>query len=195
MQKTAIEASKSSTPQTPIWVNGGKELIRVGRIVRSHGISGEVELQFSDDAFDRGSAEYFVLEVEGIFVPFFWEEYRFKNNTTIILKLEGYDSDSSAKKLVGLSAYYPAEALPDDDKPGLTSMQALVGMTLQNQNLQDIGVITSVDDSTSNILLYITTPQDKELIIPFHDDFLLQFDYKKRTLRMDIPHGILNINE
>ena len=182
MQKTAIEASKSSTPQTPIWVNGGKELIRVGRIVRSHGISGEVELQFSDDAFDRGSAEYFVLEVEGIFVPFFWEEYRFKNNTAIILKLEGYDSDSSAKELVGLSAYYPTEALPDEDKPGLTSMQALVGMT-------------SVDDSTSNILLYITTPQDKELIIPFHDDFLLQFDYKKRTLRMDIPHGILNINE
>lgn len=182
-------------PKRPQWADNGKGLIRIGKIVRTHGIAGEVEVQFSDDAFDRGNAEFFVLEIEGIFVPFFWEEYRFKNNASIILKLEDYNTDADAKKIVGLTAYYPIDALPDDEEPQLSSVRALTGFTLEDAEGTEVGTIDYVDDSTSNILLYVLAANGKEIVVPFHEDLLHGFDYRKRILRLKIPEGILNAND
>ena len=54
-----------------------EDVYLIGRLTRTHGIKGEMELQFTDDAFDRGEVDYVVLLLDGIFVPFFFEEYRF----------------------------------------------------------------------------------------------------------------------
>ena len=183
------------SPKRPQWADNGKGLIRIGKIARTHGIAGEVELQFSDDAFDRGNAEFFVLDIEGLFVPFFWEEYRFKNNSSIILKLEDYNTDADAKKIVGLTAYYPIDALPDGEEQQLSSVRALSGFTLENAEGTEVGIIDYVDDSTSNILLYVLAANGKELVVPFHEDFLHEYDYRKHTLRLKIPEGILNVND
>ena len=48
-----------------------EEIINIGRITKSRGIRGEVEMRFTDDVFDRGDSEYFVLHIDGIPVPFF----------------------------------------------------------------------------------------------------------------------------
>ena len=50
-----------------------EEVFYIGKVSKFRGIQGEVEILFTDDAFDRGDAEYLVLEMEGILVPFFWE--------------------------------------------------------------------------------------------------------------------------
>ena len=63
-----------------------EEVFYIGKVSKFRGIQGEVEILFTDDAFDRGDAEYLVLEMEGILVPFFWEEYRFKNDKTAIFQ-------------------------------------------------------------------------------------------------------------
>ena len=37
------------------------EVFYIGKISKYRGVAGEVELSFTDDAFDRGHAEYLVL--------------------------------------------------------------------------------------------------------------------------------------
>ena len=83
------------------------EVFKIGYIAKHRGLRGEVELSFTDDCFDTGSAEYLVLDMDGILVPFFWEEYRFKNDDTAIIKFEDVDTDGQARRLVGHSVYYP----------------------------------------------------------------------------------------
>ena len=61
-----------------------EEVFKIGYIAKHRGLRGEVELSFTDDCFDTGTAEYLVLDMDGILVPFFWEEYRFKNDDTAI---------------------------------------------------------------------------------------------------------------
>ena len=63
-----------------------EDVYLIGRLTRTHGIKGEMELQFTDDAFDRGEVDYVVLLLDGIFVPFFFEDYRFKNNEAALIK-------------------------------------------------------------------------------------------------------------
>ena len=79
------------------------EVFYIGKISKYRGVAGEVELSFTDDAFDRGHAEYLVLDIDGILVPFFWESYRFKNDQVAIFKFEDIDSEEAAKRIVGLS--------------------------------------------------------------------------------------------
>ena len=62
-----------------------EEIYRIGRITRTHGVKGEVALQFTDDVWDRAEADYLVLCIDGIFVPFFMEEYRFRSDTLALV--------------------------------------------------------------------------------------------------------------
>ena len=61
-----------------------EEVYRIGRLGKVHGVKGEVSLQFDDDVFDRVDADYLVLEIDGILVPFFIEEYRFRSDNVAL---------------------------------------------------------------------------------------------------------------
>ena len=71
-----------------------EELIRIGRFNKPHGVKGELSFTFTDDVFDRTECPYIVCEIDGIFVPFFIEEYRFKSDTTALIKLEDVDNEA-----------------------------------------------------------------------------------------------------
>lgn len=166
-----------------------EEVIYIGRITRYRGIIGEVELQFTNDAFDRGEAEYLVLNRDGILVPYFWEEYRFKNDSTVILKLMNIDTEAAAKRLVGAEVFYPAAAICEEDADTLPSLKALVGFEVSDQQGRSLGRITDVDDSSVNILLLLSSGH----LIPYHDDFLLHYDLQKKVLQLNLPEGILDL--
>ena len=54
-----------------------EEVYKIGIFNKPHGIHGELSFTFTDDIFDRVEAEYLICLLDGIFVPFFIEEYRF----------------------------------------------------------------------------------------------------------------------
>ena len=93
------------------------EVFYIGKISKFRGICGETELLFTDDVFDRGEAPYLVIDMNGILVPFFWEEYRFKNNDTAIFKFEDINDEKAAKRLVGHSVFYPKKFNVEADTP------------------------------------------------------------------------------
>ena len=47
------------------------DFYKIGRIGRPHGINGEVIMMFTDDVFDQANAEYLMLDIDGLLVPFF----------------------------------------------------------------------------------------------------------------------------
>lgn len=172
-----------------------EEVFYIGKISKYRGIRGEVELLFTDDAFDRGDAEYLVLEMDGILVPYFWEEYKFKNDDTAIIKFEDIDTDTAAKHLVGRRVFYPLKHLPvDEETDGIRSWKAFTGFTVTDEEERLLGTVDSVDDSSQNILLYLLTPEGKELILPLHDDFVADYSLAERRLSLSLPEGLLNLN-
>lgn len=174
-----------------------EEVFRIGYITRHRGLRGEVEMSFTDDCFDTGTAEYLVLDIDGILVPFFWEEYRFKNNDTAILKFEGIDNEEKARPLAGCAVFYPKKHLAAQegaDSATLSSYKALTGFHIFDAEGQPLGTVAAVDDSSQNILLTLLRPNGSEAIIPFHNDFLLNFSLNERTLTLNLPDGVLTLN-
>lgn len=172
------------------------EVFKIGYIAKHRGLRGEVEMSFTDDCFDRGTAPYLVLDMDGILVPFFWEEYRFKNDDTVIIKFEDIDNEAHARQLAGHVVYYPKSHISQTDTDtSLSSYKALTGYTVYDHANQMIGTITHVDDSSANTLLTITTQDGKDLLIPYHDDFLINFDLRQRVLQLHIPQELLSLND
>ena len=70
-----------------------EDVYRIGRLGKPHGVRGELSFQFEDDIFDRVDADYLILDIDGILVPFFIEEYRFRSNEICLLKLCDIDTE------------------------------------------------------------------------------------------------------
>lgn len=68
------------------------EVYKIGKLGKPHGVKGEITFAITDDVFDRVDAEYLVLDIDGILVPFYLEEYRFKNDENVLVKFEDIDT-------------------------------------------------------------------------------------------------------
>jgi 16S rRNA processing protein RimM len=168
---------------------GGLEVYRIGRIGKTHGVRGEVSFQFDDDVFDRVDAEYLVLDVDGILVPFFMEEYRFRSDSLALVKFCDIDTQERAHELTGCDVYFPLSLIPDDDEAPLT-LSFLVGFTvIDAQTGKSVGRIASVDDSTANVLFEL----EDGTLIPANDDLVTGIDQKKRILTIALPEGLLEL--
>ena len=167
----------------------------IGSITRTHGVRGEVAFLFTDDVWDRVEADYLFLRIDGLLVPFFLEEWRFRSDTVALLKFEGIGSANVAARLVGAAVYFPKELTPDEVAEDDITWRMFTGFQVWQKATSLLGTVTDVDDRTTNILLYITTPAGGELIIPAVEEFVISADHKARTLLVDIPDELLTLND
>lgn len=166
-----------------------EEVYKIGRIGKSHGVNGEVTFMFDDDVFDRVDADYLVLEVEGILVPFFIEEYRFRSDTIALVKFEDVDTQQRARELTNCDVYFP-RALADDDPDAPLSLAFLVGFDIVEATTgKPVGRIATIDDQTLNLLFCL---EDGRLI-PASDDLITDINQEARTVSMTLPEGLLDL--
>lgn len=171
------------------------DLVLIGKITKLHGIDGEVVCHFTDDVFDRGDSAFLFLELDGLPVPFEWEEYRFKGAEDALFRFVEAPDEASARHLIGAKVYYPKEFIPElNESEGLPSYRALTGFQVKDAEGHSLGVVSAVDDSSANILLTVVDAEDRVLLLPYHDDFLFHFDLKERILQLRLPEGLLDLN-
>ena len=169
-----------------------EEVYKIGRVGKAHGVKGEVTIQVSDDVFDRVDADYLVLDIDGILVPFFMEEYRFRTDTVVLVKFEGVDTQERARELTGSDVFFP-RALADDEAQEV-SLAQLPSMTLVDSATgKTVGTILSVDDSTINILFEVRTDNGTDLLIPAAEDLIEEVDLSSKRVVMHIPDGLLDL--
>lgn len=168
-----------------------EQVYRIGRIGKPHGVKGEVSLQFSDDVFDRVDADYLVLETDGILVPFFMEEYRFRNDSAALVKFEGIDTQERARELTHCDVYFPY-SLSDGNEQQF-SWNEIVGFSLIDADTQQpVGEITAIDDSTINILFHVER-DGEEILIPASDELIQSVSMERREIEITLPDGILDL--
>lgn len=81
------------------------DVYKIGRVGKPHGVKGEVQVQIDDDVFDRVGADYLVLRIDGILVPFFMEEYRFKSDEIALVTFCDMDSAEKVRELTGCEVF------------------------------------------------------------------------------------------
>lgn len=171
-----------------------EEVYKIGKIGKPHGVKGEVTLLFSDDVFDRTDADCLVLLIDGILVPFFFEEYRFKTDESAIVKFCDIDTKEQAQELTGCDVFFP-QKLSDKDENELT-WNDFEGFDVKDEDDGGrlLGTITHVDDSTINILINVRTPDGKDILIPASEEFIKDISTEKREIEVSLPEGLLGLS-
>lgn len=165
-----------------------EDVYKIGRIGKAHGIKGEVSLLFDDDIFDRVDADYLVLDVDGILVPFYMEEYRFRNDSVCLVKFCDIDTQQRAAELTGCDVYFPRVLAEEADE--MPSLASLVGFDIvEAKGNGRVGTIAAIDDQTANILFEL----EDGTLIPANDDLITDIDWEGKRITMNIPKGLLEL--
>lgn len=167
------------------------ELISIGHFIKPHGIHGELSFTFTDDIFDRSESPYIVCEMDGIFVPFFINEYRFRSENGALITLKDITSEEQAKAFIKTEIFYPKSFVPEDEEQE-TGSDYFIGYTVIDKNLGEIGVITEIENSTMNVL-FIVKRKKEELMIPASEEYICEIDDVEKTILMDIPEGLFDL--
>ena len=163
----------------------------IGRITKAHGLKGEVVFNFEDDIFDRVECPYLICEVDGILVPFFIEEYRFKTDSSALMIFEDIDSVEQAQRLLGSEVYFENKYIEKGDAEEV-SLNYFIGFTLTDTDGHTIGKIIGIDDQTENWLFEVET-NASNVLIPAHEDFITDINHKNKTIKMNLPEGLLDL--
>lgn len=169
------------------------EIFRIGALGKPHGIHGEISFLFDSDVFDRYDCPYLILKVDGIFVPFFIEEYRFKGKETALITFQDINDEEQATRLQGLEVFFPkafCEQDLDEDET-IASWEFFIGFKAIDKHLGVLGDIIDVDTQTMNTLFMIAM-KDDEVMIPAAEELILGIDNDKKEILLELPEGMFD---
>lgn len=166
-----------------------EDVYKIGRVGKAHGVKGEVQVQVDDDVFDRVDAEYLILKVDGILVPFFMEEYRFKSDEIALVKFCDIDTQDKVRELTGCDVFFP-RALAEADEHDLTYAELVGYKVVDDSTEKEVGTIAFVDDTTENILFEL----EDGTLLPAPDELIVEVDQENRKVTMNIPSGLLTLD-
>jgi 16S rRNA processing protein RimM len=126
-----------------------------------------------------------------------------KNAGRIVLHFAGIDTIEQAEQLGGREVLIPlTERLPLES--GSSYISDLVGCTLYDRG-RALGIVESVEfpttpDGTRRLddaapLLAVTSPEGDEILIPYANAFLRLLDIATKSIHMELPEGLAEINQ
>ena len=172
-----------------------EEVYKIGLFNKPHGIHGELQFTFTDDIFDRvDDCDYLVCLLDGIYVPFFIEEYRFRSDSTALMKLEGVDTAERARMFTNVEVYFPVKHAEEAEEGELT-WNFFIGFQMKEVNHGHLGEVVDVDTATINTLFVVERQDGEELLVPAQEEFIVKIDPKKREITVELPDGLLHLDE
>lgn len=170
-----------------------EEVYKIGKIGKPHGVKGELTLFFDDDVFDRVEAEYLVLCVDGILVPFYMDDWRFKTGETALVKFADIDTKEAASELTGCDVFFPKH-LSDRGENELT-WDEIKGFDIVDTSHGNIGKVADIDESTVNVIMEVETSKGNIVLVPANENLIKEVDPENRRIVVDLPEGLVDLND
>ncbi len=168
-----------------------KDYFSIGKIAATHGLAGEVVLlhALGKKTDLKGLQTIFIEEKKDSFLPYFVESTNLKNDKEVYIKLEGFATKESARKLSQKEIWI---LKADFDKYAATSSPiSLLGFMMINEG-EEIGEVIEVIEQPMLVLCKIMY-KGNEALIPIHQESLEKIDKKKKQVYVNLPDGLLDI--
>lgn len=164
----------------------------LGKIVAKYSFKGEVLLKLDTDEPEiYENTESVFVELGKNLVPFFIKRSRLHKSALLRIDFEDVNDEQTANTLLGKAVYLPLTMLPP-----LSGNQfyyhEVIGFALMDKHHGDIGMITAINDSASQVLIE-ALKDGKQLLLPVSDEIILDVDRAKKVMHVDAPEGLVNL--
>lgn len=171
----------------------------VGRVVKSHGVRGELVVEVrTDSPEDRFASGTRLVGRLGrgrtaVDRPVTIEAARNHSGRLLVRLVEVADRDS-ADALRGMLLLVDSEQLPDNDDPDEFHDHQLVGLSVLDTEGVRLGEVVEIMHTAAGELLSITLDAGGEALIPFVTEIVPEVDIASRTCVIDPPEGLLDLS-
>ncbi|WP_424492431.1 ribosome maturation factor RimM [Salinimicrobium sp. GXAS 041] len=169
-----------------------EECFYLGRIVSKFSFKGEVLIKLDTDEPES------YLEMESVFVnydnnlvPFFIEKSSLQKSNLLRVKFEDVESEEDAEDLLKCDIYLPLALLPKLNEDQFY-FHEVIGFTVEDINYGTVGILTGINDTTSQALFEIEK-NGKQILIPMNDEFLHKMDKENKTVFVKTPEGLIDL--
>jgi 16S rRNA processing protein RimM len=164
----------------------------VGTVVNKFSFKGELLVKLDTD-----EPELF-LEMESVFieigknlVPFFIEKSSLHKSMLLRIKIEDVTDEAAADALMKKELYLPLTELPQLEGNQFYYHE-VIGFTMTDTNYGLVGIITGINDTTSQALFEVTN-KDREVLIPLSDHFIEKVNRTEKTILVTTPDGLIDL--
>ncbi len=177
----------------PVWKleNG----VHVGKVLKAHSYLGSARVAFFmpglEDYLEPG--DFLFINHSDKPVPYQIEEVKWGDEKTAIVKLADVNTEAQAVELKDRDIILPTDSFPEellDEMEGATIEGYKV---IDAETKKEIGEVVAVVENGPQSLLEIKTGDDKEFMIPVHEDIILNINRKKRTITVNLPEGLMDL--
>lgn len=185
--------SKSSTtdgatPQPP----APPERIEVGRIVRAHGVRGELLVESLSDVpgrFARG-ARFDLVRGDGTRQSVVVRSAAWPMPGRLTVTFEGIDDRDAAEAIRGARLEVERAAVPAAPEGEYWQFE-LVGCRAFDEKAGELGEVVDVADAGAGPLLVVALADGRTLPLPFVERFLVAVDLPGRRIDWRLPEGLI----
>jgi 16S rRNA processing protein RimM len=169
--------------------------LTVGRVVKAHGVTGEVVVEVRTDdpeiRFAPGAAlrakrtddrerDYVIEAVRA-------------HGGRLLVRLEGVADRDAADALRGSLFVIDSENLPPIDEPDTYYDHQLEGLRVRTTAGRDIGTVAGVLHTAAGELLAVSRDDAGELLVPFVSAIVISVSLDTGTVEIDPPEGLLEL--
>ena len=163
----------------------------VGKIVKTHGLKGEVTLRIDNEQFDEiEELNYFLLDINDKLIPYFVENITFHSNKSFVL-FQDLKTLEAANQLVGISAYLPLDLLPEKDGNDFYSHE-VVDFLVIDEEKGELGKVQEIIEYPTQSLIQIVI-NGKEVLIPIHGDIIQDVNREEKKIYIKAPNGLIDM--
>ena len=164
------------------------EHVVVGRVVRPHGLSGEVVILVESDVegrFAPGStlelgAHGRVVEVAAA-RPF---------GDRMLVRFAGLEDRGAVEGLRGLELTVPRGAVPAAPAGSFYRFE-LLDCSCRDAREGDLGRVIAIHEDGGGLLLEVAR-EGRKVLVPFVDPFIVAVDVAERRIELDLPPGLVD---
>jgi 16S rRNA processing protein RimM len=168
--------------------NAEPRFLVIGRVIRPHGIRGDLRVESHTDILERFSwlEKVYLDESDG--EPLLVENVRF-HQKRILLKLKGIEDRNAAESLRHSWLYIPMdEAIPLEEDEYF--LYQLIGLKVVNQNGDVLGEISDVLETKANNV-FIVKDDEHEHLIPDIPTVIKEINFANNIMKIDELPGLI----
>lgn len=164
---------------------------KIGKLAATHGVHGQLILEHSlgKKTSLKGLETIFIEETKDTFLPYFIDSTKIKNEKETLISIEGISSKEAAHFLIKKEVW-----LDENDFKKFAASAApisLLGFMVVNDGVE-LAEVIEVIEQPHQVLCKIML-ENKEALIPVHEDSLEKIDKTNRKLFVNLPDGLLDI--
>ena len=170
----------------------------VGRVVKPHGITGEVVVEIRTDdpgaRFAPGSTLRGRARGQHGTVRDYVVESAREHTGRLLVRLAGVHDRDTADALRGTVFVVDSEDLPPIDDPDEFYDHQLAGLRVVTTDGRPVGNVAEVLHTAAGELLAVTSQTGTEVLVPFVSDIVTSVSLPAKTIEIDPPDGLLELS-